>query len=225
MGILWQENLKAQISSVQNERDRLNILLSEYVGDSISIREEQIVKSRKDSLWKLADDLLEAFNLPNPALHELFINTKEMNEEGFKRLFPCYSCGIEQLNKILHQDVYKTEASVITGRRAKNIVVHKFQNLQIEKKNIRKRAISPTVMEVDNNNNTSEPPKRQYRVTSKNEQLILGPLMLYKTFPDNNITDDIIQELRNAGYTDWNLSRIRKYWLNHNIFRNSKKQK
>ena len=48
--------------------------------------------------------------------------------------------------------------------------------------------------------------------------------MLYKTFPDNNIIDNTIQQLRDAGYTDWNLSRIRKYWSNHNMFRNSKKQ-
>ena len=33
-----EENLKGQISSVQNERNHLNILLSEYVGDEILIR-------------------------------------------------------------------------------------------------------------------------------------------------------------------------------------------
>ena len=86
-----------------------------------------------------------------------------MNEEGFRRLFSCYDRGIDRLNKILHQDVYKTEARVVTGRRARDIVVHKFQNLQIEKprqKNIRKRAISPIITEIDNNNNNNEPPKR-----------------------------------------------------------------
>ena len=81
-----EKNLKAQISSVQDERNHLNTLLSEYVGDVISVKEEQSVKSRKDFLWKLADDLLTAFNLPNPTLHELFANTKEMNEEGFSKI-------------------------------------------------------------------------------------------------------------------------------------------
>jgi hypothetical protein len=34
------EELKLQISSVQAERDHLKMLLSEYVGDDISIRGE-----------------------------------------------------------------------------------------------------------------------------------------------------------------------------------------
>ena len=52
------EELKSQISSVQTERERLTMLLSEYVGDDILIKGERAVKSRKDSLWKLAEDLL-----------------------------------------------------------------------------------------------------------------------------------------------------------------------
>ncbi|RIA84616.1 hypothetical protein C1645_832009 [Glomus cerebriforme] len=66
----------------------------ERFGDSISIKEECVVKSQKDSLWKLANDLLVAFNLSNPALHELFINTKEMNEEEFQHLFSYYNSRI-----------------------------------------------------------------------------------------------------------------------------------
>ena len=85
------EELKLQISSIQAERDRLTLLLSEYVGDNISVRGERAVKSRKESLWKLANDLITAFNLKNPLEHELFRNTKEMNEEGYQRLFDCYS--------------------------------------------------------------------------------------------------------------------------------------
>ena len=75
------EDLKLQISSVQAERDRLTMLLSEYVGDEILIKGERAIKSRKDSLWKLANSLTIAFNLENPLTHELFKNTKEMNEE------------------------------------------------------------------------------------------------------------------------------------------------
>ena len=62
----------------------------------------------------------------------------------------CYNCEIDQLNKILHQDVYKTEARVVTGCCSQDVVVHKFQNLQIEKprqKNIKKRAINLTITE------------------------------------------------------------------------------
>ena len=107
------ENLKRQISSVQAERDHLSMLLSEYVGDTALIREEWTVKSRKESLWKLASDLEIAFDLPDPMAHELFKNTKEMNSEGFQCLFSCYSRGIDRLNAILRQDVYKTEKELL----------------------------------------------------------------------------------------------------------------
>jgi len=129
----------------------------------------------------------------------------------------------------LHQDVYKTEIWVVKGRHAHDIVVYKFQNLQTEKqkqKNIRKRAITTVADNGNGNgNNNNDEPKQQYRVISENEQKILGPIILYKVFPDENIINDIIQQLNNVGYTDWNSSRIKKYWSNHNIFRHSKKQK
>ena len=106
------DNLKSQISSVQTERERLTLLLSEYVEDSILIRKERAIKSRKESLWKLAEDLLEAFNLPDSLNHELFKNTKEMNEGGFKRLFTCYNQGIKRLKVIQCQDVYKQKFKI-----------------------------------------------------------------------------------------------------------------
>jgi hypothetical protein len=224
-----ENNLKAQISSVQDERDRLNILLSEYVGDAILIREERTVKSRKDSLWKLADDLLEAFNLPNPVLHNLFKNTKETNDEGFQRLFSCYNCGVYRLNKILHQDIYKTEAKIVKGRRTRNIVAYKSQNLQIEKQqqtNLRKRRTIAIVKESDNNDNNNdnnEHIKRKHRVTSEIEKEILNPLLLFETFPEHLI-NNVINQLESKDCTDWDLSRIKKFWFNNNLFKKSKKQ-
>ena len=59
------------------------MLLSEYVEDLVLIQGEYAIKSRKESLQKLAEDLTNAFNLPNPLNHKLFKNTKEMNEKGF----------------------------------------------------------------------------------------------------------------------------------------------
>ena len=84
--------------------------ISEYVGDISSNKEKRTIKSWKEVLWKLAKDLKNAFNLPNPLTHDLFKNAKEMNEEGFKHLFFCYNNGIDRLNAILYQDVYKTES-------------------------------------------------------------------------------------------------------------------
>jgi len=44
------DNLKLQISSVQAERDRLLLLISEYVRDISSSREQRTIKSRKEVL-------------------------------------------------------------------------------------------------------------------------------------------------------------------------------
>ncbi len=44
------KNLKLQISSVQTERERLIMLLSEYVEDLVLIQGEYAIKSRKESL-------------------------------------------------------------------------------------------------------------------------------------------------------------------------------
>ncbi len=71
------------------------MLLSEYIRDLVLTRGEHAIRSRKESLWKLVEDLINAFNLPNPLTHKLFKNTKEMNEEGFQCLFSCYNNGIE----------------------------------------------------------------------------------------------------------------------------------
>ena len=77
------------------------MLLSEYVGDLVLTRGKHTIKSWKESLWKLVDDLTNAFNLPNPLTHKLFKNTKEMNEKDFQILFSSYNEGIEWLNDLL----------------------------------------------------------------------------------------------------------------------------
>src|SRR5215510_10269021 len=55
-----QENLMLQIQSVQAERDRIDLLLSEFVGDHTTIQGERLARSRKDVLWHLAEQLTEA---------------------------------------------------------------------------------------------------------------------------------------------------------------------
>ncbi|CAG8748461.1 11644_t:CDS:1, partial [Cetraspora pellucida] len=55
------EQLKLQISSVQSERDRIKILLAEYIEDIIMINKDRNVQPRKEIVWKLADKLIDAF--------------------------------------------------------------------------------------------------------------------------------------------------------------------
>ena len=210
------EDLKLQIASVQTERDRLTMLLSEYTNDNILIKGERTVKSRKESLWKLAENLTNAFNLTNPLTHELFKNTKEMNEEGYQRLFSCYNNGIERLNKILHQDVYKIEPRNVKGRRARNIVSHKLQDLHIVIEKHNKGKEKEKAKSNNNNNNDKENPittKRIYRKTSEYEKTILEQLLHFNTFPENEALN-VLNQLQDES-TGWDLNRIKIYWGNH----------
>ncbi|CAG8726381.1 16453_t:CDS:1, partial [Dentiscutata heterogama] len=97
------------------ERERLELLISEYVSDNLYIKEERTTKSQKESFWKLTSDLLDAFSQSDSS-HELFLNAPEFNEAGFKGLFSCYDEGIDRLYKILKQDVYKTETKDVKRR-------------------------------------------------------------------------------------------------------------
>ena len=150
-----------------------------------------------------------------------------MNQEGFQRLFSCYEHGINRLNSILQQDVLKTEVRNIRGRRARNIISYKSQNL-IEKK----KGKAKVVVEDDNNDNNdnnddnddndnNKSIKRSHRRTSETEKEILKPLILFKEFPANDI--DLLNQISQSLGPNWDLVRIKRYWSNNNLFRFNKK--
>ncbi|CAG8683479.1 13470_t:CDS:2, partial [Racocetra fulgida] len=117
------EDLKERMVAVEFEWERINLLLSDFIDDPSVIHTERNLKSRKESTWKLTDDLSEAFNMSDPASHPLFQNTSQNNDEGFHRLFACYNIGKERLYNIYKQDIEKTVERNTKGRRARNIVV------------------------------------------------------------------------------------------------------
>ncbi|CAG8739138.1 7130_t:CDS:1, partial [Cetraspora pellucida] len=95
----------------------------EYINDTLVICTDRNLKSCKEALWKLIDELLMAFNQPDPKLHPLFQNTTQNYDEGFLRLFICYNIGTERINNIYKQDIEKTMECNTTGRRARNIII------------------------------------------------------------------------------------------------------
>ncbi|CAG8445952.1 24327_t:CDS:2 [Gigaspora rosea] len=54
-------------------------------GDIVTVNKDRNVQSQKEAIWKLAEDLIIAFQLPNPTTHELFKHTMEINETGLFR--------------------------------------------------------------------------------------------------------------------------------------------
>ncbi|CAG8770998.1 17388_t:CDS:2, partial [Dentiscutata heterogama] len=116
-----EEDLKERMMVVEFEKERINLLLSDFIDDPSVVHTERNLKSRKESSWKLTVDLLEALNMSNPASHSLFQNTSQNNNEGFHRLFACYNIGKKRLYNIYKQDIEKTVERNTTGRRAHNI--------------------------------------------------------------------------------------------------------
>ncbi|CAG8753699.1 17383_t:CDS:2 [Dentiscutata erythropus] len=94
-----KEQLKLHISSIQSEIDRIQALLSDYIGDIITV---------------------------DPTTHELFKNSKEINEVGFLFIATYYEKEIKKLNSIYNQEILKTEKKVVKGRRSCDINVHKL---------------------------------------------------------------------------------------------------
>ncbi len=91
--VINEDNLKRQIKSAQNEKERMDLLFSEFIGDNVMSKTDRAINSRHEILWKLIDKLVEAFQLNLPSQHELFQNCSEFNLDGFNRLYNCYKIG------------------------------------------------------------------------------------------------------------------------------------
>src|SRR2546429_9252255 len=111
-----------------------------------------------------------------------------VNEEGFQRLFSCYNNGINRLNTILKQDVYKIESRDVKGRRARDITSYKSQDFQIPILTLKSKKGKAKVTNDDDDNNKGESSittKRIYRKTSEIEKQILEKILSFNTFPEN----------------------------------------
>src|SRR5207245_3196669 len=117
--IFDEKNLRNQIMASQDERERIDLLVSEYLNDYSVSHSERAVKSRKESLWELVNDLVEVFRMADPLSHPLFQEYKptEMHQEGLSRLIACYPDGLERIKTIYRQEVLETERKNSKGRR------------------------------------------------------------------------------------------------------------
>ncbi|CAG8706096.1 6655_t:CDS:1, partial [Racocetra fulgida] len=119
-------DLKAKIISIQAEQERLNLVLSEYIDEPLLVLVDQAIKSYDEALQNLTNQLIEAFNLPDPTKHQLFNETSQNTDLGFQNLFECYDHGIKRLQDIYKQDIEKSEIRNTTGCRAQNVVVDTY---------------------------------------------------------------------------------------------------
>ena len=70
--IIDEKNLRDQIKSSQDERERIDLLMSEYLNDYAVSHSERAINSRKESLWELVNDLITVFGMSDPLSHQLF---------------------------------------------------------------------------------------------------------------------------------------------------------
>ena len=84
MNVKDSEHLMELLKSVQIERERMMMLYDEFVDDNNSpvSRNPRAVNDHKQALWKLANEILEAFNNVSPERSALFEKTTQFNKRG-----------------------------------------------------------------------------------------------------------------------------------------------
>ncbi len=109
--VIDETKLKANIKAAQTERERVDLLLNEYLEETAISKSERAIDSRREILWELVDDLVMIFDMADPLSHQIFKDLKppEIHEEGYKRLLACYENGLKRMQIIYKQDVIKSE--------------------------------------------------------------------------------------------------------------------
>ncbi|GBB93562.1 hypothetical protein RclHR1_21980006 [Rhizophagus clarus] len=214
--IFNEKNLRDQIKASQDERERIDLLMSEYLDDYSVSHSERAVKSRKESLWELVDDLVTVFGMADPLSHQLFQEYKptEMHQEGLNRLIACYPDGLERIKAVYRQEVLEIERRNPQGRRTIGVVRTKPKDYNKKSVGKRTRVVAENSNEISP---TTEPqPKRRKttgtkRRTTEDETAILCALKMYK----DNLPDDAITSVRKNLSEVWTVKKVREWWNYH----------
>ncbi|CAB4428284.1 unnamed protein product [Rhizophagus irregularis] len=141
--VVDQENLTLQIQTTQEEREKIDTLLNEFLDSYNYDRNDHKVNNRIDPLWKLIENLVEIFQMDNYTDHELFKKNppSQLTAEGLKKLSSAYNEGLKRIKEVYCQEVIKTERINTKGRRHLEIVktdirsVKSSQNRKIHQEN------------------------------------------------------------------------------------------
>ncbi|RHZ79662.1 hypothetical protein Glove_142g54 [Diversispora epigaea] len=95
----------------QDERERIDLLISEYLDNHSISHGERTIELRKESLWKLVNDLVTVFGMADPSSHQLFQEypPTEMHKDGLDHLIACYSVGLEQIKSEVAENSNKRQ--------------------------------------------------------------------------------------------------------------------
>ncbi|PKY16861.1 hypothetical protein RhiirB3_429338 [Rhizophagus irregularis] len=243
-----QENLELQIKATQEEKNRIDTLLNEFLGTYTYQHKDRNTNNRIEPLWKLVHDLLEAFEMDNPINHDLFKKNSppQLNQEGLIKINQAYMDGLKRIKEIFRQEVIKTEAINTKGRRVLSVMKTKISDLSKNKKP-RKNTVpknngnqSSGVLPIQSNeqvlqsvkgnlkrasielDNQNEPQLKRQRIriiTTEEEKQILSCLLQKEIIPTETEINEVLSKLSQ----EWNIQRVKRYW-NNNI-RHKKKSK
>ncbi|RHZ80869.1 hypothetical protein Glove_131g84 [Diversispora epigaea] len=219
-----QLTLMLKIKAAQNEKNRLSMLLAEYIDDVAASQNVRAIKSRKDSLWSLAEKLSNAFNHPDSTTYHLFKGVPELNDEGIADILSFYETGKSRFQKILAQDVYKTEPRIAAGRRKRNIKSYTYAQLVDKEKKTNKRVDDPpqisniqqSVSQIQQQ--ISLPPETDHLKKARCTTTEVEKAILNQLFESEKLTETIISEVLlqlQAISSDWTTERIKMYWRNN----------
>ncbi len=109
--VIDEKNLKNQIKSSQSERDRIDLLISEYLNDYSTSYSKRAIDSYQESLWNLINELVVIFGMDDPLSHQLFQEymLTQMYQEGLDCLIACYPNRLEWIKGVYRQEVLKIE--------------------------------------------------------------------------------------------------------------------
>ncbi|GET01797.1 hypothetical protein GLOIN_2v1482460 [Rhizophagus clarus] len=203
--IIDEKNLRDQIKSSQDERERIDLLMSEYLNDYAVSYSERAIKSCKKSLWELVNDLITVFGMSDPLSHQLFqeYTPTEMHKQGLSRLFDCYPNGLERIKAVYWQEVLKTEDRNPQGRRTIGVVRTKVKDYNSKKKAEKRKIVipeltQPVLEDLNETPLTIEPQSKRRKTagarhrTTEDETAILCALKIYK----NYLPEDAIGSVR-----------------------------
>jgi hypothetical protein len=220
-----EKSLRDQIKACQDERDRIDLFLHEYLDIKSVSKTERASKSRKESMWDLVNDLVDLFGRSDPLSHNLFQEypPTELHHQGVERLIVCYQKGLERIKAVYRQEVLEIECRNTQGRRAVEVVRTKFKDFSEQKKTRRKANKAKLPQDQQNilqasgfnsqvdNLELNNQVRQKRRQTTPEEEKILEELLVYKEeLPDTAINEVFSRLSELSSY--WTKAKIKAAW-------------
>ncbi|GET55152.1 hypothetical protein GLOIN_2v1761305 [Rhizophagus irregularis DAOM 181602=DAOM 197198] len=213
--VINQENLNLQIKATQEEKERIDILLNEFLDPYNYNRKDRKIDNRIDPLWKLVENLVEIFETCNYTEHELFKNNppSQLTQEGLEKLSNAYNEGLKRIKEVYCQEVIKTERINTKGRRHLEVVKTDIRSINKSIVPSQKRKVpendestsrSIPINDDSQHSNDKNPASRRKRtITTKEEKEILKSLLLNEATPTDEEINDILTNLPST----WDIQR------------------